>query len=71
MVQIPEHDLSPFPLVVLYGLRVSKVKPPVRELGPRQVSQAISPVVEAFLKDLLVQPGPVEPEGLGTLDVSL
>ena len=54
MVQVAQDNLSPFALLIVNRLDSPKVHSPVTEFSPRQVSQTVCPVVEAFLKHLLM-----------------
>ncbi len=71
MVAISQDHLAPFALVVVDRRDLAEVHAPVAKFAPGQVTQPVGPIVEALLKNLLVQTRPVEADRLSPLNIGL
>ena len=70
VADVSVKGFQPFRQKALQTRRTADIQAPTGMLAPDQVAQPVRPVQEAFLKDFLVQPCPVESERHGALDVA-
>ena len=70
MVEVPLDDGQPLRQHLSQRLRMPDVQAPARILAPDEIPQAVGPVEEARLENLLVEPGAVEPHRQRQLDVA-
>ncbi len=73
MIEITRHNFHPFSQELFQSFSAArrvKIKTPAGMFAPDQIAEMISPVKKTFFKNFLVQPGAIEAQLHGKLNVA-